>query len=466
MNDHSDHSDHSDHILTAEHALAVARQHGVHYADVVISEGRSTSVKVRLGEVEEVTQSRERALGIRVLVGDKGALRTATTSTSDFSRDAVTRLVEAAVSLGRYTAPDPFADPPDPELATYLPEADAPIDLETWDDLVYALSADAAIALALRTEAAALDMDRQRLTNSEGAELSWGFSETHAFTSRQTYQHRRATSASLWTTPVAEQNGEKQRDYWWSSSRHLADLLSPEEIGRIAAQRTLRRLGARKPRTTEVPVIYEAPIASRLLGSIGGAINGSSLFRDASYLCNKLGEVIANELITVVDNPWIVRGAASRLIDGEGIPTRPMTLVERGVLKNYVLDTYTGKKLGLPSTRSAWRGLGSPSPGTSNMWMDNGEKTLDALIAETDEGLLVTDTFGGGANTVTGDYSQGAVGIWIEKGQLAYPVDELTIASKLPTIWSTVDGLANDRHPGRSTSAPSFRVARMTVAGV
>lgn len=455
-----------DHIHTAEHALKIAHDAGAHFADVVISEGRSTSVKVRKGDVEEVTQSRERALGIRVLVGAPGGLRTATTSTSDFSRDAVTRLVEAAVSLARYTAPDPFADPPDPDVATFLPEADAPRDLETWDEAVYRLGADAAVALAMRTEAAALDVDRTLLTNSEGAELSWGFSETHVLTSRGTHQHRRSTSASLWTTPVAEKNGEKQRDYWWSSARHLADLLSPEEIGRIAAARTLRRLGAKKPKTTEVPVIYEAPIASRMLGAIGGAINGSALFRDASYLCGKLGETIANELITVTDDPWIVRGAASRLIDGEGIPTRPMTLVERGVLKSYVLDTYTGKKLGLPSTRSAWRGLGSPSPGTSNLWMENGNQSLDALIAEVDEGLLVTDTFGGGANTVTGDYSQGAVGIWIEKGRLAYPVDELTIASKLPTIWATVDGLANDRHPGRATSAPSFRVARMTVAGV
>jgi len=451
-------------IQIAEHALKIAREAGAHFADVVISEGRSTSVKVRLGQVEEVTQSRERALGIRVLVGSPNALRTATTSTSDFSREAVTRLVETAVALARYTAPDPFADPPDPDLATFSADPNAPTDLETWDEAVVNLSADAAIALALATEEAALSRDK-RLTNSEGAELGWGFSESHVLTSRNTHQHRRSTSASLWTTPVAEENGEKQRDYWWSSARHFSDLLSPAEIGRVAAERTLRRLGARKPKTTEVPVIYENPISSRLLGAISGAINGSSIFRDASYLCGKLGESIAAESITITDNPWIIRGAASRLIDGEGLPTRPLTLVERGVLKSWVLDTYTGKKLGLPSTRSAWRGLGSPSPGTSNCWMDNGTRTLESLISEVDEGLLVTDTFGGGANTVTGDYSQGAVGIWIEKGQLTYPVNELTIASKLPTMWSTIDGLANDRHPGRATSAPSFRVARMTVAG-
>jgi PmbA protein len=419
---------------------------------------------VRLGQVEEVTQARDRALGIRVLCGAPGELRTATTSTSDLSRAAVTRLVETAIALARHTTPDPFSDPPDPELATFTADPAAPSDLQTWDDAVVTLSADSAIALALATEEAALSRD-PRLTNSEGADVGWGFSESHVLTSRQTHQHRRSTSVSLWTTPVAEQDGEKQRDYWWSSARHVADLLSPDEIGRIAAERTLRRLGARKPRTTEVPVIYEAPIASRLLGAIAGAVNGSSIFRDASYLCGQLGQLIANPRVTIVDDPWILRGAASRLIDGEGLATRPLTVVKDGVLQSWILDTYSGKKLGLPSTRSAWRGLGSPSPGTSNFWMDNGEHSLEALIAEVDEGLLVTDTFGGGTNTVTGDYSQGAVGIWIEKGQLAYAVNELTIASKLPTLWTSIDGLANDRHPGRATSAPSFRVAKMTVAG-
>lgn len=455
----------NDPVTIAEYALDIARQAGAHFADVVISEGRSTSVKVRLSEVEEVQQSRERALGIRVLVGSPGALRTATTSTSDFSREAVARLVESAVALARYTAPDPFADPPDPELATWSPDPEAPRDLETWDERVVQMTADAAVQMALATEEAALSRDRQRLTNSEGAEVSWGFSESHILTSRKTHQARRSTSLSLWTTPVAEADGQKQRDYWWTSGRHLADILTPDEVGRIAAERTLRRLGARKPKTTEVPVIYEAPIASRLIGAIAGAANGSALFRDASYLCGKLSETIASEHVTLRDNPWIVRGAASRLIDGEGLPTRPLTLVQAGRLTSYILDTYTGKKLSMPSTRSAWRGLGSPSPGTSNLWMDNGDRSLAELIAGVDEGLLVTDTFGGGANTVTGDYSQGAVGLWIERGQIAYPVDELTIASTLPTLWANVDGVANDRHPGRATSAPSFRVARMTVAG-
>jgi len=442
------------------HALEVARAAGASFADGVFVAGRSTSVKVRVGQTEKVTQSRDHGLGVRVLVGAEGALRTATTSTSDLSPEAVERLVRHAVAAARLTAPDPFAGLPAPS-----DEPLAGVALDLWDEDVARLDADRALALALETEARALEVD-PRLTNSEGAEMSWGWSELHLATSTGVLRQKRATSIGLWTTPVGEQDGEKQRDYWYSSARHLSDLLSPTAIGREAARRTLRRLGARKPKTTIVPVVYEAPIASRLIGVIAGAANGGAIFRDASYLVGKLGHTIASPLVTLRDDPHIVRGAASRLFDGEGLPTRPFTLVEAGVLTSWVLDTYTGKKLGLPSTRSAWRGLGgSPSPGTSNLWMDNGTTPLADIVKDIDEGLLVTDTFGGGANTVNGDYSQGAVGLWIERGEIAYPVHELTIASTLPEMWAGLDAIADDRDPTRATSAPSFRIGRMTIAG-
>jgi len=442
------------------HALDVARQAGASAADAVFVAGRSTSVKARLGDVEKVHQSRDHGLGVRVMVGASGGLCTATTSTSDLSHAAIERLVRHAVEAARLTEPDPFAGLPDAS-----DEALADVDLDLWDEDVARMDADRALALALATESAALAVDK-RLTNSEGAEMSWGWSELHLATSTGVLRQKRTTSIGLWTTLVAEQDGEKQRDYWYSSARHLEDLLSPEAIGQEAARRTLRRLGARKPKTTTVPVIYEAPIASRLLGVIAGAANGAAIYKDASYLVGKIGQPIAAAGVTVRDDPHIVRGAASRLFDGEGLPTRPMTLVEGGVLMSWILDTYTGKKLGLPSTRSAWRGLGgSPSPGSSNLWMDNGTQSLAELVKELDEGLLVTDTFGGGANTVTGDYSQGAVGLWIERGEIAYPVNELTIASTLPAMWMGLDGIADDRDPTRSTSAPAFRVRSMTVAG-
>lgn len=443
-----------------QHALDVAREAGASAVDAVMVSGRSTSVKVRLGATEKVVQSRDQGLGVRVMVGPPGELRTALTSTSDLSHEAIDKLVRHAVAAARLAAPDPFAGLPEPS-----DEALADVDLDPWDEDVARFDADRAVALALETEAAALDSDK-RLTNSEGAELSWGFSELVLATSQGLVRKKRATSIGLWTTPVAEQDGEKQRDYWYSSARHFEDLLAPQAIGREAARRALRRLGARKPSTCKVPVIYESPIASRLVGILGGAANGGAIYKDASYLCGKMGTAIAAPSVTIVDNPHIRRGAASRLFDGEGLPTRPFTLVEGGVLRSWVLDTYTGRKLGLSSTRSAWRGLGgSPSPGTSNLWMDNGTRSLDELVKELDQGLLVTDTFGGGANTVTGDYSQGAVGLWIEKGEVAYAVNELTIASTLGEMWMGIDGLANDRDPTRSTSAPSFRVGQMTVAG-
>jgi len=445
-------------------ALDVAKRAGARFADAMVMGGRSTSVKVRLGEVIEVVQSRDQGLGVRVLVDGPGGLRTVTTSTSDLGDAAIARLVEQAVAMAKRTAPDPFAGPPEEGLEA--PIAGAPGDLDTYDDAVVRLDADRAIAMALATERAALEVD-PRLTNSEGAEMGWGFSELHLLTSAGVHRYRRSSSASLWTTPVADDGqGNKQSDYWYTSARHFADLEDPAAIGRKAAQRTLRRLGARKPRTAEVPVIFESPMASRLIGSIAGGANGASIFRDASWLCGKLGQAIASPLVTLTDNPWIVRGAASRLFDGEGLSTQPMTLVERGVLRSWILDTYTGKKLGLPTTRSAGRGLGgSPSPTTTNLWMDNGEVSLEALIADTKSGLFVTDSVGGGANTVTGDYSQGVVGLWIENGELAYPVEELTIASTLPAMWAAIDGVANDRDPRKSTSAPSFRVAKMTVSG-
>ena len=444
-------------------ALAVAKQAGADYADAMVARGRATSVKVRLGQVIEVVQSRDQGLGIRLLVQSEAGFKTATTSTSDLGDDAITGLVTSAFAMARRTAFDLFAGPPE---EGFEPLPGAPLDLETWDDEVDRLDPDRAVQMALATEAAALGVD-SRFTNSEGGEMSWGFSELHLMDCNGHRHHKRSTSASLWTTPVAEDGaGGKQRDYWWTSARQLADLETPEAVGRKAAQRTLRRLNARKPATAEVPVIFEAPIASQLLGSIASAVNGGAIFRDASWLCGKLGRAIAASGVTLTDNPWIVRGAASRLFDGEGLATRPLTIVADGVLRSWVLDTYAGKKLGLPSTRSAWRGLGgSPSAGTSNLWMDNGPESLEALIAGTKTGLLVTDTVGGGANTVTGDFSQGVVGLWIEDGQLAYPVEEITIASTLSAMWQGVDGIANDRHPGRATSAPAFRIAKMTVAG-
>jgi PmbA protein len=445
-------------------ALDTARAAGAADAEATFASGRSTSVKVRLGSVEEVVQNRDHGLGLRVLVGTPGALSTASTTTSDLRPEAVAALVREITAAARLTAPDPFAGLAERD-ETAVPGAPSEASFDLWDEAIVNLAPDHAFSLALATEQAALDAD-PRLGNSEGGEISWGWSRSLLRTSNGVAQDRRSTSISLWTTPVALQGDEKQRDYWYSSARHLADLLSPEVIGREAARRALRRLGARQPRTCRVPVIFEAPTASRLLGTISGAANGSAIYRDASWLCGRLGELVAAPCVTLEDNPWLPRLGASRLTDAEGLPTRPFRLVDEGRLASWVLDSYSGRKLGLPSTRSAWRSLGgAPSPGTSNLWMQPGSETLESLIAGIDEGLLVTDTFGGGANTVNGDYSQGVVGLWIERGAIAYAVNELTIASTLARLWQQVDAVGSDLDRTRGTSAPSFRVQDMTVAG-
>jgi len=440
------------------YVLDTAKKAGATAADALFMTGRSASVRVRLGETEKVSQARDKGVGLRVFVGD----RSATTSTSDLGRDAIAALIERTVAAARVTAADPFAGLPEAALFDE-PEIDAELDL--YDANVAGFDAERAIALALETESIALAQD-PRLTNSEGAEMGWDHSALHLANSLGVYRTRRSSTASLWTTPVAVTGDEKQRDYWWTSARHLENLDSPEAVGREAARRTLRRLGARKPATCQVPVIFEAPIASSFLGALGGAINGSALYKDASYLCGKLGETIAPAFVHVNDDPHIPRAPGSRTFDSEGLATRKTTVVDGGVLASYLLDTYSAKKLGLQSTRGARRGLaGTPSPGASNFWMANGELSFEELIGGVKRGLLVTETSGFGVNTVNGDYSQGVVGMWIEDGALTYPVHEATIASSLPTMWAGIDALANDRDPRRGTSAPSLRIAQMTVAG-
>lgn len=437
--------------------LNTAKQHGATSADALYVSSRSTEVRVRLGETEQVKQSRTKGLGLRVLVGD----RTATTSTSVLIPDQLEELVATTCAAARLTAEDTYAGLPEDGLF-----GDAACgELDLFDPAIEGLDVEIAKERACQAEATAMEAD-PRITNSEGGEMSWGVSEVHLANTLGVYQQRNGSSASLWTTPVAGDGQGMQRDYWYTSARHAADLATPQAVGAEAARRTLRRLDARKPETCQVPVIFESTVASRLLGALSGAINGGSIYRKASYLCDSLGETIAAPNVTIVDNPHLVRGPASKPFDGEGLPTAPLTLVDQGVLQSYVLDSYTGRKLGMTSTRHASRSLGgTPSPSTTNLWMNQGDQSLEELIAGVSNGLLVTELFGFGVNTITGDYSQGAVGIWIEDGKLTHAVNEFTIASTLPNIWKGIDGLGNDRDPRRSTSAPSMRINQMTVAG-
>ena len=450
---------HEDRQALLEFVLDTARRHGATSADALFVSGSSTEVRVRLGQTEQVKQSVSKGVGLRVFFGH----RSATTSSSDLQRGALEDLIARTCQAAQVTTEDPHASLPPEELFARATKPAEELDL--YDPALEDLDAEQAIARATEAEAAAQGAD-PRINNSEGAEMSWGVSETHFANTLGVSRHAKRGSAGLWTAPIAEHDGAMERDYWYTSARHLAALAAPAEVGREAARRTLRRLGARKPPTTKAPVIFEWTVASRLLGALAGAVNGGAIYRDASYLAGKLGESIASPLVTVRDDALIPRGPSSKPFDGEGLATGATAVVTAGRLESYLLDVYTARKLGLTTTRNASRGLaGTPSPSATNFWMEEGEGSLADLIAATPRGLLVTELMGFGVNTTTGDYSQGAAGLWIEDGAIAHPVHELTIASTLPQIWANVDRVAADRDPQRGVSAPSFRVAEMTIAG-
>jgi PmbA protein len=435
--------------------LKKARRAGADAADLLIAEGTEFSVTVRRGEVETLTDAGSKALGIRVFVGK----RSASSYTSDFSPSALHALVGNAVEMARVTGEDPASGLPDEMVP---PEE---IELEMYDASVPALPAAERIERARRAEAVALAAAPE-ITNSQGG--SWGSGEGRiVFANSLGFMGSyRTTSASLSVVPVAEKDGQMERDYWYTSGRGLSDLLSPEEVGRIAAERTLRRLGARKVATAEVPVVFDPETAADLLGTLFSAMSGYSVYRNATFLKDRLGEAVASPLLTVVDDGRRVRGLGSRPFDGEGLPTRRNVPLEKGVLRHYLCDSYSARKIGAKPTGSARRGVGGgPSVGAGNLYLEPGSATPDTIVGEVDRGLYVTDLIGFGVDLVSGDYSQGAVGHWIEKGRLVHPVHEVTIAGNLKEMLKDVDAVGNDLVFRGSVAAPTLRVRKMTVSG-
>jgi PmbA protein len=435
--------------------LAQARRRGATSADAFVVEDQAFSAQVRLGRVDTVKHAREQHLALRVFVGHSAAAA----STSDLSPDSVTRLVEEAVSLARITSPDALSGLPEAsELARELPA------LDLHDPTGHDLAPEEKIELARRCEAAALATD-PRITNSEGGDFSdrrarYAYATSHGFQGEY-----RTSSFSISTSPVATQNGEMQRDGWYHVSRKRARLDAPEEVGRIAARRALRRLGARRVATTEVPVIFDPDMAATLIRHIAGAASGPSLYRQASFLVGKLGERIASPSVTIVDDGTMPGALGSRPFDGEGLPVRRTVLVDSGVLTSYLLDTYSGKKLGMASTHHAARDGSGVSVSTTNLYLAAGHADPGDIIRSVDRGLYVTELIGFGVNSVTGDYSRGAVGMWIEHGELAYPVEEITVAGNLLEMWRNVEAVGNDLVFRDRTAAPTVLIGRMVVAG-
>ncbi|MCI0349329.1 MAG: metallopeptidase TldD-related protein [Acidobacteriales bacterium] len=434
---------------------AVAR--GATAAEVVVRDGSEFSTVVRLGDVETLKESGSKAAGMRVFMGK----RAASTYTSDLSATGLEQMLSSALSLARVTSEDPYAGLPD---ASELGSLSA--DLDLYYDDVYSLSSADRIDYARRAERAALDYDA-RITNSEGGSFEAATGTKVLANSLGFVGEYRRSYCSVASIPIAQaEEGSMQRDYWYSVARTLKKLESAEEIGRIAAQRTLRRLGARKVPTTRVPIVFDAQVSRALIEHIFEAVNGDAVYRSASFLAGKLGQKVAGENITVVDDGTMVGGFGSSPFDGEGVPSRRTVVVERGVLSSYLLNTYTARKLGLKTTGNAARGLaGTPGIGSGNFFLQPGEKSPQEIIAGISDGLYVTEMLGFGVNLVTGDFSRGASGMWIRNGELAFPVEEITVAGNLRDMFANVSEIGNDLEFRGSTACPTIRIDGMTVAG-
>ena len=440
----------------ARDVLDLARQNGATEADVVVADGENLSVQIRLGSVDRLSKAREKRLGLRVFVGK----RSASSSTSDFSPDALRRLVSETCTLAKAVVEDPVSGLPSADhMAKEQP------DLDLYDDT--RLETDRQIDLAKRAEAAAMATDA-RITNSEGSDFdsSWGrvvLGNSHGFVGEY-----RSSSYSLAVSPVAVDpvSGTMQRDAWYDVRRKFRQLDAPEAIGIEAAKRTVRRLGARKVGTKRVPVVFDQETAGSLLGNLCSAASGYALYKGASFLGGQLGKRLAPDWFNVYDDGRMVGGLGSRPFDGEGLPTRKNTIVDKGVLTSYLLDTYSGKKLGLPSTGNASRSVGeSPSVGPTNFYLAPGARSAEEIIRSVKDGLYVTELIGFGINMVTGDYSRGAGGFWIENGELAYPVEEITIAGNLKQMFHDIDLIGSDLVFRGRIASPTVKIAEMMVAG-
>ncbi len=436
--------------------LAMAKAQGASQGDVVMVESDSFFVTVRLGEVEKISQAQEKRLGLRLFFGSSSA----SASTSDISKKSIARLVEDTTRMARATAQDPHSGLPAAEdLAREIHE------LNLLDADARSISVEEKIQMATETEKSALELDA-RITNSEGAEFSNNFGRVIYASSHGFSGEYQGSTFGHSVAPVAKANGSMQRDYWYSSNRKFSRLESPKSVGEKAAQRVLRRLGARKVKTCEVPIVFDPEISASLLRNLASAISGYSLYKGASFLVGKLGAQIASELVTVIDDGTIPGALGSRPFDGEGLPTRNKTIVERGRLQSYLLDTYSGRKLGMASTGNASRSVGEP-PGVaaSNFYLAPGMHSPDAIIRSVKQGFYVTELIGFGVNMVTGDYSRGAVGLWIEDGVLSYPVEEVTIAGNLKEMFQNIEMVGDDLEMRGRIAAPTIKISQMTVAG-
>jgi PmbA protein len=442
----------------AADVVARARRAGADEADVMLQTSTEFNVSVRKGEVETLTQSGGKGLGLRVFVDRRQGFA----ATSDFDSEALDRLVATTVALAAFA---------DQKPENSLPEAPAPAprpELKLYDPNVDSVPTDRKIALARQCEAAALAADT-RITTSDGAGFGSGTTYTVLANSRGFVASYHASGCSLFCSPLAEEAGKKQVDYEYSYRHAFGDLESADEIGRKAALRVVRKLGARKVPTQTAPVVFDQRVAAHVLYALMNAIDGDAVYKGMSFLKESLGGKIASESVTLIDDGALVGGADSAPFDGDGLPTRRNVVVENGVLKMFLYDTATARKVGngAQSTANARRSYnGIPSIGPFNLYLVAGNQTPEEIIAAIPNGFYITNLMGRVANPVTGDFSVGASGLWIEEGALAYPVEEVTIAGSMQNLLQNIERVGTDLVFNASVVSPTFQVAELTIAGI
>lgn len=445
---------------SALYALEHLRARGVDHAEISVAQGEQLETGVRQGEVELVKEAKSRGLGVRVVHGE----RVATSSTTNLDREAVERFLDRVIEMAELSEPDPLALPPDPTELLVGPRAKFPA-LDLWDPKIARIKAARGIKLALAGEKAAFKAD-DRVTNSEGASFSRGASHSVLATSGGFVGRSAGTHCSLVVHVVADDEGGKKRNgFHWTAGRHFEQLEQPRAVGQQAAARAIDALGSIKMDTGVYPVVFERDIARAIVSLVASCILGDAVYREQSYLRDRLGTKVASKKVTIVDDPLVPRALGSRPHDGEGRRVRRNTVIASGELRRFLLDTYSARKLKLDPTGSGGGGGGIPHSTPSNFYMKNGRSKPESLLRGIDKGLYVTSMMGFGFDPVTGNFSRGAAGFMIENGELTVPVSEVTISRNLDELLLGIDAVANDLDLKASIAAPSFRVDHMTVSG-
>jgi len=443
-------------LETLQYCIDEIKRKGADAADAFMVESEGVTVRSRLGATETVERAETKDLGLRIFFSTNKGMKQAIVSSNDISKNVLDRMIEQGIAMAKHAPEDPYM-----ELAQHseLSAQDRNLDLYDANEP----SVESLIESAKKTEAAALAV--KGVANSEGAEAHYGHNRLSLVTSHLFAKQFDTTSSFISVSVVAGAGAKMETDYDYSIARYFADLKAPEKIGKIAGDRAVAKLNSRKVGTCQVPVVFEARIAKDLVSTFASAINGAAIARKTSFLKDKMGEAIFPKGINIIDDPLKKKGLASKPFDAEGVNSEKIALVENGVLKSWLLDVRSAKHLGLKTNGRAARGVSSPpSPSSTNLYMENGKISLKELISDIKNGFYITEAFGMGINTVTGDYSQGASGFWIENGEITYAVSEVTIAGNLSEMFKNLTP-ANDLEHSHAINSPTVRVEGMTIAG-